>query len=105
LHPEVSLESITSSIVGPHMAHPAALTVSGVATQFGVWEYGHLANDYQLLFGELPSETFRDVPRRTLSTDHRKRAVRHDLRSPSLMLTARDPYSCELQSFSPYKMA
>jgi hypothetical protein len=101
-HPDVSLESITSSIVGPHMAHPAALTVSGVATQFGVWEYGHLANDYQLLFW---GTSFRGVPRRTLSTDHHKRAVRHDLRSPSLMLTARDPYSCELQSFSPYKMA
>jgi len=27
------------------------------------------------------------------------------MRRPSLMLTARDPYSCELQSFSPYKMA
>ena len=60
-HPDVSLESITSSIVGPHMGRPAALTVSGVATQFGVWEFGRLANDYQLLFGELPSETSRDV--------------------------------------------
>ena len=34
---------------------------SGVATQFGVWEFGRLANDNQLLFGELPSETLRDV--------------------------------------------
>jgi len=56
-HPDVSLEPITSSIVGPHIADPAALTVTGVTTQFGVWEYGHLANDYQLLFRELPSET------------------------------------------------
>jgi hypothetical protein len=40
-----------------------------------------------------------------LSTDHHKRAVRHDLRSPSLMLTAQDPYSCGLESFSPGKMA
>jgi hypothetical protein len=70
-HPDVSLESITSSIVGPHMGRPAALTVSGVATQFGVWEYGHLANDYQLLFGELPSETFRDVRSAQIITNAR----------------------------------
>jgi hypothetical protein len=60
-HPDVSLESITSSIVGPHMTDAAVMTVSGVATQFGIWEFGRLANDYQLLFGELPSETLRDV--------------------------------------------
>lgn len=40
-HPDVSLESITGSIVGPHMTDPAVTTVTGVATQFGVWEYGH----------------------------------------------------------------
>jgi hypothetical protein len=39
MHPDVSLESIASSIVGPHMAHPAVMTVSGVATQFGGWEF------------------------------------------------------------------
>jgi hypothetical protein len=60
-HPDVSLESITSSTVGPYMADPAVMTVTGVVTQFGVWEFGRLANDYQLLFGELPSETLRDV--------------------------------------------
>jgi hypothetical protein len=60
-HPDVSLESFTSSIIGPHRSHPAVMTVTGVATQFGVWEFGRLANDNQLLFGELPSETLRDV--------------------------------------------
>ena len=42
-------------------ADPTVTTVTGVATQFGVWELGRLARDYQLLFGERPSETLRNV--------------------------------------------
>lgn len=38
-------------------ADPSVATVTDIATQFGVWQFGQLARDYRLLFGELPSET------------------------------------------------
>jgi len=38
---------------------PSQVTVSEVATQFGVWHFGRLARDYRVLFGELPSQTLR----------------------------------------------
>lgn len=38
---------------------PSVTTVTGIATQFGVWELSRLAHDYQSLYGELPSETLR----------------------------------------------
>jgi AraC family transcriptional regulator, ethanolamine operon transcriptional activator len=34
-------------------------TVTSIATHFGVWQFGRLARDYRILFGELPSETLR----------------------------------------------
>jgi len=40
-------------------ADPSVATVTGIATQFGVWELGRLARDYRILFGERPSETLR----------------------------------------------
>jgi AraC family ethanolamine operon transcriptional activator len=40
-------------------ADPSAATVTEIATQFGVWQFGRLARDYRFLFGELPSETLR----------------------------------------------
>jgi AraC family transcriptional regulator, ethanolamine operon transcriptional activator len=41
-------------------ADPSVATVTEIATQFGVWQFGRLARDYRFLFGELPSETLHD---------------------------------------------
>lgn len=40
-------------------ADPSAATVTGIATEFGIWELGRFSRDYSTLFGELPSETLR----------------------------------------------
>jgi AraC family transcriptional regulator, ethanolamine operon transcriptional activator len=40
-------------------ADPSRATVTEIATQLGVWQFGRLARDYRMLFGELPSETLR----------------------------------------------
>jgi len=40
-------------------ADPSLTTVTATATQFGVWDFGRFAHEYQRLFGELPSETLR----------------------------------------------
>jgi AraC family transcriptional regulator, ethanolamine operon transcriptional activator len=40
-------------------ADPTVATVTEIATQFGVWQFGRLARDYRFLFGELPSKTLR----------------------------------------------
>jgi AraC family ethanolamine operon transcriptional activator len=36
-----------------------AASVTAAATHLGFWHFGHFAHDYQQLFGELPSESFR----------------------------------------------
>lgn len=41
-------------------ADPMRATVTEIATQFGVWQFGRMARDYRHLFGELPSETLRN---------------------------------------------
>ena len=41
-------------------ADPSVATVTEIATQFGVWQFGRMARDYRFLFGELPSETLRE---------------------------------------------
>jgi len=38
---------------------PTATTVTEIATRCGVWQFGRMARDYRILFGELPSETLR----------------------------------------------
>ena len=51
-----SLHQIRKALLA---ADPTAATVTEIATQFGVWQFGRLARDYRFLFGELPSETLR----------------------------------------------
>ena len=51
-----SLHQIRKALLA---ADPCATTVAETATQFGVWQFGRMARDYRLLFGELPSETLR----------------------------------------------
>ena len=34
-------------------------TVTEIVTRFGFFEFGRFARDYQLIFGEYPSETLR----------------------------------------------
>jgi len=38
---------------------PSQVTVTSIATELGVWQFGRMARDYRVLFGELPSETLR----------------------------------------------
>jgi AraC family ethanolamine operon transcriptional activator len=40
-------------------ADPSRATVTEIATQFGVWQFGRFARDYRFLFREFPSETLR----------------------------------------------
>lgn len=40
-------------------ADPTAATVMNIANQSGFWSLNHLAQDYQKLFAELPSQTLR----------------------------------------------
>ncbi len=39
--------------------HPAEITVTEVAAQLGMWDFGRFAHRYHRLFGERPSDTLR----------------------------------------------
>jgi len=41
-------------------ADASETTVTQIATQFGIWQFGGMARDYRILLGELPSESLRD---------------------------------------------
>ena len=51
-----SLNQVRKSLLA---ADPSAATVTEIAIQFGIWQFGRFARDYRFLFGELPSETLR----------------------------------------------
>jgi AraC family transcriptional regulator, ethanolamine operon transcriptional activator len=51
-----SLNQIRKALLA---ANSSTATVTEIAIQFGVWQFGRLARDYRFLFGELPSETLR----------------------------------------------
>ena len=53
-----SLHQIRKALLA---ADPSAATVTEIATQFGVWHFGRLAQDYRFLFGELPSQTLHHL--------------------------------------------
>jgi AraC-like DNA-binding protein len=53
-----SLHQIRKALLA---ADPSRATVTEIATQFGVWHFGRMAQDYRFLFGELPSQTLRHM--------------------------------------------
>jgi AraC family transcriptional regulator, ethanolamine operon transcriptional activator len=42
-------------------SHPTTATVLGIANRYGFWHMGHFSKDYRQMFGELPSDTLRDL--------------------------------------------
>jgi AraC family ethanolamine operon transcriptional activator len=46
-------------LAGARRALREAPTVTEAAAQWGFWHFGHFAQDYRRLFGELPSQTWR----------------------------------------------
>jgi AraC family ethanolamine operon transcriptional activator len=50
-------------------ADPACTTVTKIASRLGIWEFGRFAHDYNDLFGEVPSQTLRNLrSKRPVST-------------------------------------
>lgn len=46
-------------LAGAHRALREAPSVTDAAAQWGFWHFGHFAQDYRRMYGELPSQTWR----------------------------------------------
>lgn len=57
-------------LAGARRALREAPTVTEAAAQWGFWHFGHFAQDYRRLFGELPSQTWRRLRGGSDTTAH-----------------------------------
>jgi len=58
-------------------ADPGRNTVAGIATEFGFWEFGRLAQEYHALFGERPSQTLGSVKHDGIVFDRKHNLTKH----------------------------
>lgn len=63
--PTSYLRAVRLSGVRKELHH--ARSVSEAATRWGFWHFGRFARDYRTMFGELPSQTLKDLGRVQIS--------------------------------------